>query len=306
MGTQNGGTTVRVSLKGVLLMPSTSIPSTPLPSVTFGSAPAQSVSVLYSDLDETVLLVQTPRVDAAGAVNMVVAGQAQAEFAYTTDNAAAVCVSALCEVDAVVGGRLTIRVSGVGAVTARTLTATIRGLNVVIVDVTSLGQGAYDVVMHLPGLEPGTPEPEDDVTPMNRTGLGSLQQFEVPLTTEYVALTLPSAVTYATVSFRAPPRVITARLSAEGSRIDFVFDQTTTGPDQATLCDEFVNVEAEGALGRGPICHFEDAGRRLQILLGYGAFVGVGGEICLCVCVCVYICICMYVCIYINIYVTWR
>jgi hypothetical protein len=185
------------------------IPTPSLPAVFFGSAPATAVALVVSDVDATILSVRTPPRDAAGVSTVSVGDNAtNISFAYTTPGGAAECQSVPCEVDALIGGSLTVRVSGLGQFTAATLSCTVDGNPATVTTVESTDAGSYNVVMALPGIGK---QPDDPVTP------GFLS----------IVVTVSGATAFAGFSYRSPPRAVSAEFSDDGSRIDIFWDQVS-------------------------------------------------------------------------------
>ncbi len=232
-----------------------------VPVVTFGSASAEYVSVVISDMDATILLARSPPVAAAGLVSVYVNGKANTTFAYISNGVAAVCSSAACEVDAINGGKLIVRVSGFGTVRANTLTCTIDGQLVAVGAVSPTGPGSYDVAMTVPG---------------------SVKLFREPLTKAFISVTASDSSVYAVIQYRSPPLIASAAFSPDGSRISIVFDQRTDGAGSAINCTDVVQIGNETelrALGTQPVCSWDTQGLTFDIMLGNGAFIGVGDRI---------------------------
>jgi hypothetical protein len=254
-GSVLGGTDVRITLTGIRVTDTSSISL--FPSVMFGSAPAASVSVLVSDLDATILSARTPQGNRAEVVPVLVAGEANATFAYTSPGAMAKCTSSVCEVDAVSGGALAVRVGGLGLITAGTLSCAVDDRIVSVASVTSAGPEIYDLTLVVPGAG---------------------KQLDDPFTTTFMSLSSESnkATIYADVRYRSPPRIVSAGFSGDGSRIEITFDQETSGVGAAIDCTKFVAADQPGSLGEKPICSWDSSGMMLSLLLGKGAAIGVG------------------------------
>ena len=254
---------MRITVTG-LRVPS---PTSPLPSVMFGSAPAAAVSLVVSDMDATILSARTPPRAAAGVVEVVIGGEGNATFAYMTAGASATCISPVCEVDAVAGGGLTMRVGGLGAISstaALSAKCTVDGTELPAT-ATSAAPAVgfadfFDVALTLPGA--GSPPSE-------------------PLTTAFMSLSAvaSTATVYAVVMYRSPPRVAVARFSSDGSRIDIAFDQRTNAQAGAAECARFVEAQQDGALGAGPMCSWSVDGQTLSVMLGKGAAILVGDAV---------------------------
>jgi hypothetical protein len=225
----------------------------------FGSSPAASVQLVVSDMDATILSARAPASATATVVQVLVGGEANATFAYTSPGAAALCLTPVCEVDAVGGSALTLRVQGIGEVSQEVLTCKVDDATAVISRVSSAGPGLYDVVVQVP--------------PASRT-------LAEPLTTAFMSL-LSSATNgtiYADVLYRSPPRALSAEFSADGSRIAITFDQPTDGQGTATSCESFIEAVPAEALQR-PTCIWDVEGRTLSVMLGQGSTIGVGDQV---------------------------
>ncbi len=257
-GTVLGGTDVRITLTGLRITDTTSTSS--IPSVMFGPAPAASVAVLVSDMDATIINVRTPQGNRAEVVPVLVAGEANATFAYTSPGAMTRCTSSICEVDALSGGTLTMRVGGLGYVTAATLACAVEDKAVSVASVTAAGPEIYDLTLVVPGAG---------------------KQLDEPLTRAFMSLssTANNATIYADVLYRSPPRVISAGFNGDGSRIEITFDQQTSGVGAAIDCTKFLAADQPDSLGEKPICTWDSDGLTLFLLLGKGASIGVGESI---------------------------
>jgi hypothetical protein len=255
-GPTEGGTDVRLVVTGLYVRDGDAVPV-----VTFGSTSAEYVSVVISDMDATILMARSPPVAETGLVSVFVNGKANTTFAYISNGVKAVCSSALCEVDAINGGKLTVRVSGFGVVRANTLTCSIDGQPVAVGAVSPAGPGSYDVAMTVPG---------------------SVKQVREPLTKSFISVSAGETSVYADMYYRSPPLVESAAFSADGSRISIVFDQRTNGTGSAINCTDVVHTEDESesaALGTKPVCSWDAQGLTLDIMLGNRAFIDVGDRV---------------------------
>jgi hypothetical protein len=246
---------VRITLTGLRIVDTSSAETTP--SVVFGSAPAASVTVIVSDMDATIISARTPQADSAGVVPVVVSVEGNATFAYMSAGVSATCVSPICEVDAVAGGTLTIRIGGLAIPNAESVTCAIDGSSCTATSVTRAGPGLVDVVLLLPGAG---------------------RVLNDPLTTAFMSIyTTGGTVTlYTDVLYRSPPRVAAAEVSSNGSRVDIIFDQPTNGGGAGVDCARFVQSEKEGALGENPVCSWSASGLVLSVLFGKAATITVG------------------------------
>jgi hypothetical protein len=251
-GSVGGGTDVRITLTGLRIDDT----SSSVPPVMFGSAPATSVSLIVSDVDATIISARTPQANVAGLVALVVAGEANATFAYMSDGVSATCISSICEVDAVAGGTLTMRVGGLKISDAANVRCLIDGKAATATRVTARGAGLFDVVLQLPAAG---------------------KALDDPLTIVFMSLSVvgDGVTVYAKVLYRSPPRVTLAEVASDTSRIDLAFDQETNaiGP---VSCTSYVESQRAGALGESPTCLWSDDGMRLSVIFGRGATTTVG------------------------------
>ncbi len=250
-GNQIGGTDVRITVTGMLIPDVTS--PTSIPTVTFGLAPAESTSVLVSDMDATILVARTPQSLTAGVVTVLVAGEGNATFAYMSAGVSAVCVSRVCEVDAVTGGTLLFRVGGLGTLTVPTVKCNVNGMACTAKS-TRAESEFFELALSIPGM--GTPPDE-------------------PLTAAFMSLssTQGSAVVFTDVYYRSPPRVVSAEFTGDGSRIDVKFDQRTNATGSAVSCDRFMTT---GGLGERATCSWDAERQTITAMLGKGASIVVG------------------------------
>jgi hypothetical protein len=143
IGPLRGGTDVRITVSGLYIAEGEETTAkTKLPSVNFGPAPATYVSILTSDVYATVMIARAPPRADAGIVRLEIEGNlTDFTYAYASEGttaAAAVCVSHVCEVDAVAGGTLRIRTIGVRVVSAQVAVAEISSRDAVINNMTLL------------------------------------------------------------------------------------------------------------------------------------------------------------------------
>ncbi len=257
-GTLAGGTDVRVTLTGLHIVDTSSVAS--LPSVMFGSAPAASVSVIVSDVGVTIISARTPQATTAGVVPVIVAREGNATFAYMSTGVSATCISRICEVDAVAGGTLTMRVGGLAITYPASVKCMIDASLATATAVTAAGPGLFDVVLQLPGA-------------------GKL--LDDPLTTAFVSISTVGGgdTLYADVLYRSPPRAPLAEFTSDGSRIEIAFDQRTNGAGATADCARFVQPQQPRALGEQPMCSWSVDGQTLSVMLGKGATITVGDAI---------------------------
>jgi hypothetical protein len=253
-GSVAGGTDVRITLTGLRIDDTSSASS--IPPVMFGSAPAASVSVVVSDLDVTIIRASTPQANSAGVVTVVVAGEGNASFAYMSDGVSATCTSRVCEVDALAGGTLTMRVGGLKITDAANVGCMIDGKAAMATSVTARGAGLFDIVLLLPGAG---------------------RDLDNPLTMAFMSLSAAgdSVTVYADVLYRSPPRATLAEIGSETSLVNVIFDQETNGSGPV-LCTRYVESQRAGALGEAPTCVWSDDGIKLSIIFGKGATLTVG------------------------------
>jgi hypothetical protein len=198
-----GGTDTRITVSGLRIIDAQ---DTPLPAIFFGSAPATAVALIVSDMDATILSAKTPAQDSAGVVTVsILDNSANISFAYTSPGVSASCLSVPCEVDALLGGPLVVRVSGLGLFTTATLTCTVDDKPATVRVVNNTEADAYHVAVALPGLE---------------------RQPEGPTTPAFMSLVTDSGDTvFAGFDYRSPPTPVSAEFSDDGSRIDIKWDQ---------------------------------------------------------------------------------
>ncbi len=270
-------TAVRITLVG-LIVPDEAVASpSVLPDIFFGATPSTSVSVLVSDIDATIVSARVPPASSVGVVPIFVSGEsgANASFSYSSPDASIACASPICEVDALSGGALTVRVAGLGSLTTYAPAVNVYVNDMipatavlVSVSVTKVGaqspadasSSSYDVTIRVPATVPDAPLPNG------------------PVTRAYMSISTLAGTAYADFTYRSPPRATAAYFSPDGSRIDVVFDQPTSSASTSVGCQNVTETPTNGSttLGEGAMCFFDSNGQTLILALGRGASIDVG------------------------------
>ncbi len=252
MGPRTGGTDLRITVTGLYVHQ-----GDPLPEVTFGSVPATSVSVVTSDVGATILNVRTPPAESIGVVTVFVEEAANSTFGYISAGVTASCARSSCEVDAIKGSSVIMRIAGIPTIRASTLTCTIDEKVVSVSSITPAGLALYDVILDVPG-----------------TG----EAFEQPLSPAAISIVVSTATVYGNIQYRSPPRMATAEFSSDGSRIFLMFDQPTDGFSSVN-CSDVLKEDQKGSLGNNPTCTWDAEGKTLEVMLGSGVFISLSDRL---------------------------